>query len=589
MKKSILNNSLYVLKYTWKYEKRVIFVILVQVVLGVVIPIARVFLPALVVGSISNGLDYMMIGGVFFMLVLLLIINTLSTYVSNMYETYLLNNKIGFLSALFRKKMKIDYSYIESPQGQMAYENAFMSILNDFSGISGILSLIGPFLSSIIGICINIGVMGKLNIWVVVVLITTSMIHILIAYVIRAKQALLQQLVANVFRKMNYLFDYISQNPGAREIRIFNMHNWIMKTIEGVIKDRIAIVKKSACYKFYLSIVDCVIFAFRDAIAYIAAILAVLSGEIDVWELVLYLGTITCAATFFSELTNSIASMGQRSIEINVIRDFLDKETDDGGIELLLDKNKELKIELVNVSFRFRDEEDYVLRHVNLTIDNHQKLAIVGENGAGKSTLIKIICGLYKPTEGKVLINGIDLKEISLSSYQRFLATAFQDTYLLPMTLGENIAFGLVDSKAEEIKNCLDLAGVVGELSDVNRHLTKMLDAEGLILSGGQKQKIVLARVAFKLLFRNAQMLILDEPTSAMDAIAEKNFYDRYLNLAQAKSCILVSHRMKSTSSCDLIVVMEKGTILESGTHSELMNKFGQYRKMYDLQSSYYQ
>lgn len=589
MKKGILNNSLYVLKYTWKYEKRVIFAILVQVILGVIIPIAGVFLPALVVGSISNGLDYTMIAGVFFILVLLLVINTLSTYVSNMYGTYLLNNKIGFLSALFRNKMKIDYSYIESPQGQTAYENAFMSILNDFSGISGMLSLIGPFLSSLIGICINIGVMGRLNIWVVVVLITASMIHILIAYAIRSKQGLLQQPIAKASRKMNYLFGYISQNPGAREIRIFNMYSWINKTIKGVIKDRVAIVKKNASYKFYLSIVDCVIFAFRDAIAYIVAIAAVLRGEIDVWELVLYLGTITCAANFFSSLTNNLASMGQRSIEINVIRDFLDKETDDGGIELLPDENKELKIELVDVSFRFRDEDDYVLRHVNLTIGTHQKLAIVGENGAGKSTLIKIICGLYKPTKGKVLVNGVDLKEISLSSYQRLLATAFQDTYLLPMTLGENIAFGLADSKTDEIRNCLDFAGVEGELSDVSRSLTKMLDAEGLVPSGGQKQKIVLARVAFKLLFKNAQVLILDEPTSAMDAIAEKNFYDMYLDLAHTKSCILVSHRMKSTSSCDLIVVMDKGTILELGTHSELMNKGGQYRKMYDLQSSYYQ
>lgn len=589
MKRGLLSNSLYVLKYTWKYEKRVIFAILVKVMSGVIIPVAGVLLPALVVGSISNGLDYRMIAGVLFILVLSLVINMLSTYVSNMYGTWILNNKIGFLSALFRKKMKTDYSYVESPQGQTAYENAFMSILNDLAGISGMLYLMGPFLSSVISICINIGVMSRLNIRVVVVLIVTSVIHVLIAYEIRRRQSLLQQPAADSNRKMKYLFDYISQNPGAREIRIFNMYSWLKRVIKGVREDRLAIEKKSAGYRFDLSTVDCLISAFRDAVAWIVAIAAVSRGEIDVWELVLYLGTITCAVTFFSDLTGNLAAMGQRSMEINVIRDFLERETDEGGRELLPDEKKELKIELVDVSFRFREEDDYVLRHVNLTIDPHQKLAIVGENGAGKSTLIKIICGLYRPVEGKLLVNGVDLKEISLPGYQRLLAAAFQDTWLLPVTLGGNIAFGLADSKADEIRKCLDFAGVGEELSDLGRPLTKMLDPEGLVPSGGQKQKIVLAKVAFKLLFRDAQMLILDEPTSAMDAIAEKNFYDRYLDLAQAKSCILVSHRMKSTSSCDLIVVMDRGTILESGTHSELMNKGGQYRKMYDLQSSYYQ
>ncbi len=226
---------------------------------------------------------------------------------------------------------------------------------------------------------------------------------------------------------------------------------------------------------------------------------------------------------------------------------------------------------------------------MNLTIDTNQKLAVVGENGAGKSTLVKIICGLYRPTEGKVLVNDVDLNEINLQAYQKLIATAFQDTYLLPMTLGENIAFGEADSSTGEIKECINLIGFDEEKWELDRPLTKMLDASGLVPSGGQMQKIILARVAFKLLFRGASLLILDEPTSAMDAIAEKEFYDRYLDLAKNKSCILVSHRMKSTNTCDLIVVMDNGSIAERGTHSELMNENGLYRKMYDLQSSYYQ
>lgn len=589
MKRGMLDNLLYILKKTWKYEKRIIFSLLIQIILGIVLPIAGVFLPALVVGSISHGLNYAMIAGIFSILLFLLVINTLSTYLSSMYETYLLNNKIGFLSALFRKKMKADYSYIESPEGQTAYENAFMSILNDHAGVSGMLSAIGPLFSSIIGICINIGVMARLNILVVAALIFTSFIHIFIARFIRTRQGKLQEPVADNSRKLNYLFGYTSGQLGAREVRIFNMYDWMRQTIEGVIKDRVNLAKKSAGYTFCLSIADCAILAFRDAVAYIVAVAAIVNGEIEVWELVMYLGTITCASAFFSSLTSSLALMGQRSIEINVIRDFLEKESKEGGKEILLDEDTGLKIELKDVSFKFREEDGYVLHHVNLIMDATQKLAVVGENGAGKSTLVKIICGLYRPTEGKVLVNGVDLNEIDLQAYQKLIATAFQDTYLLPMTLGENIAFGEAASSTDEIKKCISLTGLEEEKWELSRPLTKMLNASGLVPSGGQAQKIILARVAFKLLFRGAALLILDEPTSAMDAIAEKEFYDRYLNLAKDKSCILVSHRMKSTNTCDLIVVMDNGSIAEKGTHSELMKANGLYRRMYDLQSSYYQ
>lgn len=365
------------------------------------------------------------------------------------------------------------------------------------------------------------------------------------------------------------------------------MYSWVKDVINQVVYTWTGIAKKSAGYNFYLSIFDCIMLAFRDLFAYIVTVHAVYSGLIEVWELVLYLGTITCVSSFFSDLTNNLATMGQRNLEIIAIREFMERDIYDNGVEFMTDKP--LKIELIDVSFRFREEAPYVLRHVNLTIHENEKLAIVGENGAGKSTLVKIICGLYKPTEGRVLVNGIDIDEVNMSSYQKLLATAFQDTYIMPMSIGENIAFGVADSHVEEINKCLELADLDEEFLNQKKPLTRMLDSDGLVPSGGQKQKLIFARVAFKLIYRNAQMLILDEPTSAMDAISERIFYEKYIDLSKEKTCILVSHRMKSTSFCDLIIVMEKGKIIESGTHVALMNKNSRYREMYDLQSSYYQ
>ena len=190
--------------------------------------------------------------------------------------------------------MKMDYSYIESPEGQTAYENAFISILNDYTGVSGMLMIVGPLFSSFIGICINIGIMCKLSIYVVIMLLFTSLVHIYIAYLVRIKQGKMKEEIADNSRRMSYLFSFISNPRGAREIRIFNMYEWMKKTIEREIRDRIYLAKKSNGYMFYLSVADCLILAFRDAVAYIIVISAILHGEINIWELIMYLGTTTC-------------------------------------------------------------------------------------------------------------------------------------------------------------------------------------------------------------------------------------------------------------------------------------------------------
>lgn len=587
MKRSTINNIWYVLAKTWKYEKRVILIIILQMAIGAAMPLAGVTLPALVVNGISNGLGHAVIAGIAITLSLLLIMDTAATYISNIYGTYLLNNKIGFLSALFRKKMEIDYAYIESPEGQNRYENALMSILNDTSGVSGMVSLAGLTLGNILGLTVNVVVLARFDIWVVAVLVATAAVHLFAASRIRTRQDALREPAADSSRKLNYLFNYVSGNTGAREIRVFGMQAWMQAVIGRVAQTRLAIAGKGAGYNSILSISDSIMLALRDAFAYFVTIQAVLKGRIEVWELVLYLGAITCVSSFFTSLTNNMASLGQRSLETDAFREFMDRDCHDDGVEV--ETGRPVTIELKDVSFRFNEEGPYVLRHINLTLHENEKIALVGENGAGKSTLVKIICGLYRPTEGKVLVNGTDLQELKLSSYQKLLATAFQDTYIMPMSIGENIAFGAAGRCVGEVRECLAAAGLDGGFLDEGRALTKMLDRNGLVPSGGQQQKLVLARVAFKLIYQKAQILILDEPTAAMDALSEKSFYEKYMGLAEGRGCILVSHRLKSTSACDLIVVMEKGEIIECGTHESLLGKDSRYGQMYRLQSSYYQ
>lgn len=587
MKKNILNNIGYVLLKTWRYEKRVILIVVLQAIFGIVVPLAGAALPALVINGISNHMGSSIVLKIAIVLGMLLLCNVTMTYISNIYETYLLNNKMGFLSELFRKKMKLDYAYIESAEGQNKYENALMSILNDNSGIPGMISLIGPVMGNVLGLVVNLIVLSEFNWYIVIVLIITAIIHLFIAAKIRVRQNTLREPAAESAKQLNYMFHYVVETTSAREIKVFSMQSWLQNTIDHIIQMRLAIANKSTSYNFYLAFSDSFMLIIRDAFAYFVTIYAVFANQIEVWEFVLYFGLIACVSTYFTELSNNLASLGQKNMEIITYREFVDKKCSDTGMEL--NKNEKIRIELKDVSFKFKEDGPYILKNINLTLDGNEKIALVGENGAGKSTLVKIICGLYKPTTGKVLVNGIDLEKIKLSDYQKFLATAFQDTYVLSMSIGENIAFEEATSDVEEIRKCLKMAGLDGELLDETKPLTKMLFPNGIVPSGGQEQKIVLARVAYKLIYGKAQVLILDEPTAAMDAISEKNFYEKYINLAKDKNCILISHRLKSTSFCDSIIVMENGKIIERGTHESLMQGDTHYKSMYQIQSSYYQ
>ena len=439
MRKNILNNIWYVLLKTWIYEKRVILIIVLQAIIGIVVPLAGATLPALVVNGISNDMCYSIILKIAIVLGLLLICNITMTYISSIYETYLLNNKMGFLSELFRKKMEVDYAYIESPEGQIKYENALMSVVNDNTGISGMISLIGPIMGNLLGLIANIFILSKFNWSIVIVLIVTAVIHLFIAAKIRLKQNALREPVSESTKKINYLFNYVTDATSIREIKIFSMQAWLQNIIDHIIQMRIGIADKSANYNFYLSLSDGFMLVIRDAFAYFVIIHAIFINQIEVWEFILYFGLIACVSSYFTELSNNIASLGQKNMEIITYREFVERECSDTGIEL--DKNEEIKIELKDVSFKFDEDGPYILKNINLTLCNNEKIALVGKNGAGKSTLVKIICGLYKPTKGKVLINGIDLEEIKLSNYQKLLATAFQDTYILPMSIAENIAY----------------------------------------------------------------------------------------------------------------------------------------------------
>lgn len=229
------------------------------------------------------------------------------------------------------------------------------------------------------------------------------------------------------------------------------------------------------------------------------------------------------------------------------------------------------------------------MKDISFSIRPGERIALVGNNGAGKTTLVKLLCGFYHPTGGKILIGGHSIEELNLDEYYDLLAVIFQDVNSVPISIASNVS-GCVEEETdlERVRECLRRAGLWKDVEALERkeltNLTQTFDPDGIQLSGGMMQKLMLARC----LYKDAPMLVLDEPTAALDPIAESSMYEEYKTATQGKAALFISHRLASTKFCDRILFLEDGRIAETGTHDELLQKHGKYAEVFAVQSQYY-
>ena len=247
------------------------------------------------------------------------------------------------------------------------------------------------------------------------------------------------------------------------------------------------------------------------------------------------------------------------------------------------------EIELKNVSFRYEKSQPYVLKNFSLMIRPGEHLAVVGLNGAGKTTLIKLICGLIDPTDGQVLYNGKPITEYNRVELYQMYSAVFQQFSIMPVTVEEIVAEApTVQVDSERVKKCLELAGMwerIQKLPDkLQSQYGRTIYDEGIEFSGGETQKLLLARSIYK----SAPILLLDEPTAALDPIAESELYQKYNQISEGKTAVFISHRLASANFCDRIILIENGAICEEGTHRELLAKKGKYYNLFELQAKYY-
>lgn len=292
-----------------------------------------------------------------------------------------------------------------------------------------------------------------------------------------------------------------------------------------------------------------------------------------------------------NNFVNSIKELHNNSIYIEKFIHFMEIEnciTSDK--QLKINENKSLTIEFVNVSFSY-DKETNILDKLNLKININEKVAIVGSNGAGKSTLTKLLLRLYEPDEGKILVNGTDIRDYDIDFYRKNICSVLgQNFQLFALTLYENVKMNLVDHDAddEELAKVLDMVGLNDKIQQLEKKgdadYSREFNSHGVIFSGGQKQKLALARV----LLNNKKLVILDEPSSALDPKAESEFNELVFNMLPKRTVILISHRLSTTKMADRIILIENGKVAEDGSHDTLMKMNRTYAKMFQMQSRRY-
>lgn len=325
-------------------------------------------------------------------------------------------------------------------------------------------------------------------------------------------------------------------------------------------------------------------------VVYAFVCLKALAGAFGLGSVTQYVAAVAKVSGAMSELVLYIGVMRNNTPFLELTFEYLDIPDNMYQGTLTVEKRNDRKyqIEFRNVSFKYPGREEYALRGVNMKFEIGKRLAVVGMNGSGKTTFIKLLCRLYDPTEGEILLNGIDIRKYNYRKYMDVFSVVFQDFKLLSLKLGENVA-GRRDYDGERVVDCLAKAGFSDRLAKMENgtdtYLYKDYDENGVDVSGGEAQKIAIARA----LYKDAPFIILDEPTAALDPVAEAEIYESFDEIAGDKTTIYISHRLSSCKFCDEIAVFHEGAVIQQGSHATLVaDTSGKYYELWHAQAQYY-
>lgn len=611
MKKMTINikKMFHVLSVINKASKPYLILIIIKTVISSFLPFVAIIYSNKIIDGLISKYDLDQILTYVFWLVVINLIAAITIKILNYYQDYhSMKLSYNLDNLIASKTFELDYGQIESNDTMKLIQKAEEG--SNSSG--GIVSygnfIISNILTAILSIIYAIGLLFGLfisnnstsssplvkfinnplsGLIILFVLIFISIANLIIMNKSndRSYKAMMGNIDGN--RKFGYFYNVCSNYKFGKDIRIFNMQPMIIEamssekySVDGVWRDYSFYEIKCQTLMGFLS-------KFLAFIAYTYVGIKAIYKMISIGEVVAYASAITLLSTQLNSFIYTYADMSLRNNYLDNYFSFLNlKPQYSYGNEKI--SNEDVEIEFKDLSFSYPNQKELILKNINLKINKNKKIAIVGSNGAGKTTLIKLLCRLYEPTSGEILINNKSISEYSKDSFYDLFSIVFQDFKLFSYSIKDNVSCG-DGINEDKVWESLGKAGIKDRVLKMDDKLETILyqrnRKNGVEISGGEAQKIAIARA----LYKDSPIVILDEPTAALDPKSEAEIYEKFNDLVENKTSIFISHRMSSCKFCDEIIVIDNGEVAEKGTHKELLtNTNGIYYKMWNAQAQYY-
>lgn len=586
------------------WPKHTAYLLICQMI-SCVSPYFSLYMSALLVNELSNTCD----GKRLFLLALITVFGLLAINVLNR----ILNGRMNVWEAqyfqdhelyFFNQQNKFQYEHLENPEVTLLREEIFASANATGAGLFQIQWSFSILISSMFDLIVSVSLTfsmfrmitdGNFNGFLAfinspysaVMILLIILVNVILSIRINGRRTeKVQKAWANLAKSNTILSAY--ENMWGTDVAIFDLKNIILNEFAKInlrpqyIQESEKIhIKYNAMSIVLKTLLNMSIFIFTAAKTFI--------GVFEIGNFILYRGTISRFIEAISSIAESIAWLRSNNKYLLQIYKYLDLPDNMYHGTLAVEKRDDIdyEIEFKNVSFRYPHTDTWILKNVSMKFKIGDKLAIVGENGSGKTTFIKLLCRLYDPTEGTILLNGIDITRYRYEEYISLFSVVFQDYKLFQFSLAANVTASF-DYNEEKVKENLKSAGFGDRLNKLEHGIETVIgrdyENDGIDLSGGEAQKIALARA----LYKDAPFVILDEPTAALDPIAEAAVYESFNRIVQNKTAVFISHRLSSCRFCDDIAVFDKGQLVQKGNHDMLVNENGKYRELWYAQAQYY-
>ena len=498
--------------------------------------------------------------------------------------------RCAIIRMISRKSSETSYPNVHDSQILKLEQAAQQATGGNDDAAEHIWRTLTELLTNIGGFVVYLLLLSKLNGFLLLLVVLTAAAGFFVSHYINEWEYRHREERERYDKELDYYLKKPRQIQLAKEIRVFGLAPWLRELREKSMNALAAFVARRERTYLWANVADVALTFLRNGIAYAYLIRQTLAQGWPASTFLLYFSAVSGFTTWVTGILTQLGQLQKESLDLSKIQEYLNISEPfrfEGGAQPPIAEGYELRLE--NVSFRYPGTEKYILKNVDLSIRPGERLALVGLNGAGKTTMVMLLCGFYDPTEGRVLLNGQDIREFDRRQYYALFSAVFQGFSILDTTIAECVAQTAEHIDMDKVERCLAQAGLTETVArlphGIYAHLGREVYLDGVQLSGGQTQRLMLARA----LYKNGPILILDEPTAALDPIAENDIYQKYAGMTAGKTSVFISHRLASTRFCDRILFIADGGIAEEGTHEELLARGGAYAKLFAVQSRYYQ